>query len=237
MSYDGFGYFAFVFSTEKTLRDDRNIQNLLFKISDLGWRFLAPRDYPYSVERNFLEDSPETIIDAWREAIKLGEHGARIDFCDAENFEAGLGLDFEHQYRKLLVTTNYGDLNETNPLAKDRMRSLINLCEIVYTSLFPEYGYGLTTPNSVPLNEYLDLNPHIYAIYDYNFIGEKMIKTFTRDKISVIPTWRRLEFLDGGLLLEMKPFPFNWEQEFSEYKQNYEIAAQVFGVEEYRIGI
>jgi hypothetical protein len=102
MSYDGFSYFAFVFSTDQTLRDDSNIQKLLTKVRDAEWKFLEPTDSSHLLERSFLQDTPNSIINAWREAIKTGKYGATIKFCDSGNFVAGLGLDFEHQYRKLL---------------------------------------------------------------------------------------------------------------------------------------
>lgn len=43
------------------------------------------------------------------------------------------------------MTTDYGDFDELEPRVNERMRPIINLCEIVYTILESLYGYGLTS--------------------------------------------------------------------------------------------
>ena len=232
MSYFGFGYFAFVFASDATLRDNSNFQKLFAKIKESGWRFLAPKDKSRPLEQKFLDDSLVSINSAWQKSITTEQYGAKIDFCDSNNFEVGIGLDFEHQYRKLLVTTDYGDFDELEPLANERMRSIINLCEIVYTTLQPVYGYGLTSQENATLDEYLDTTPTIHAIHNCNFFGTRIIDSFGRKNLLSIPTWRTVEFSDGGILLEMKPFPPT-----PDFKPNYEYAAQILGVNTFRLGV
>jgi len=235
MSYYGFGYFAFIFSSDKTLRDVSKIQELLTKIGEMGWKFISSESNTHSTKRNIIDSSSDDIKNAWQKSISEGEHGAIIEFCNSKDFTAGLGLDFEHHYRKLLVTTNYGDFDECNPLAADHMRSAISLCETVYQTLAPVYGYGLTSQENVTLEEYLDTTPHIYAIFNCNFFGPDIVSSFGRERLLSIPTWRTLEFPDGGILLEMRPYPPT--EGYDKYKPNYEYTTKMLGIETYRLGV
>ena len=235
MSYYGFGYFAFVFGSDAILRDERNFQRLFAKIKESGWRFLAPKDRPRPLEKKFLDDSLVSINSAWQKSVTTEQYGASIDFCDNHNFVAGLGLDFDHQYLKLLVTTNYSNFHELEPLANERMRSLINLCEIVYTTLEPVYGYGLTSQENATLDEYLDTTPTIHAIHNCNFLGAEIVNFYGRKNLLSIPTWRTIEFPDGGILLEMRPYPP--APEYKTFKLNYEYITQILGINDFRLGV
>jgi hypothetical protein len=226
-------YAAFMFDSQTTLQNEANILRLMLTISQRSfWRFQTP--FVPGVEQHCIEHTPDVLAAAWRDALRRSEHGVTIDLVDmATGIEATLGVDFEHRYHKLLVMIDTDWLPIDVPESADRMRAYITLCELVYTTLHPSYGYGFTTPNTVPLEQYEDVTSRIYAIYDYNFFGPTQVQAVGRYNVLSIPAWRTHEFEDGGVLLEMMPYPvWTWQ----EYTPHYKYAAHIMGISRFQQG-
>lgn len=117
-------------------------------------------------------------------------------------------------------------------LAQVLLKLLVKTCELAYTTLRPDYGYGLISLEnqlvSVPGADELS------ALYNYNFLSPRLVeKLGGRDKVQSVPAWRTVEFDDGGLLLEMSPHPI---LERKPYTASYLQAAQMLGMSKYYQG-
>jgi hypothetical protein len=118
------------------------------------------------------------------------------------------------------------------PNSHEHVRSLVKTCELVYTTLQPDYGFGLISLESqlvpAPGDDVLS------ALYDYNFLSPRLVEQLGgRDRVLSVPAWRTHEFDGGGLLLEMSLHPI---LDRKTYTPNYRQAAQMLGMSRYYQG-
>lgn len=225
-------YVFFNFTSDKVLKDKSNILRLITRIvEESGFRVEIPfsNEYP---PQHFVENTPEELSQAWDEAIARGHYGASIGLWNSKEFALSVGVNFAH-YRQLDVMVNSGNISDLMPSNYENVRLLVQVCESVYSVLHPEYGFGLISPNIHPINEPDKGDVTIQAIYDYNFFGPRLMQKLGREKVLSIPTWRTLQFDDGGVLLEMSPNPI---ADWKPYTSNYQKAAEILGVEKFYQG-
>jgi hypothetical protein len=222
----------FNFTSDKTLSDKSNILRLMIRIIEEGeFRFTVPYTYEFPPQR-FVENIPERLSQAWDEATDKGRYGASLGFWNSKGLGLSFGVNFAH-YRQLNVMVDSGDISGLTPSNYENVRSLVQVCELVFTALRPEYGYGLITPNIHPIADPEESKVSIQAIYDYNFFGPRLVEQLGRERVLSVPTWRTVQYDDGGVLLEMSPSPI---ADWKPYTSNYRRAAEILGVDKYYQG-
>jgi hypothetical protein len=109
------------------------------------------------------------------------------------------------------------------------VRALVNACELIYTTMQPDYGYGL-----IALENELVSAPgegELSALYDYNFLSPRLVEQLGgKVKVIGVPASRTVEFDDGGILLEISPHPI---LERKSSTPHYVQAAQALGISKY----
>jgi len=198
----GLEYIYFDFASEDTLRHKPNITALLARLEQEGeYRFVGTRS-PFEKGR------------VW------------VNFQNNNNFTMSFGVDFDNP-RRLYFIVDAGALYSPNATNLKNVRSLVRACELLYMSLRPMYGYGLTSPafHRIP-----PADGRARALYTFNFFGPTAIERLGRERVQAVPAWRRVEFDDGGLLLEMSPLPVvkHWD-----YMPKFEQGAAALGLERF----
>jgi|GEM_PF-2424251 len=219
-------YVFFNFASDKVLKDKSNILRLITRIveeSEFRVEALFNDEYP---PQHFVENTPEELSRAWDEAVAKGHYGASLGLWNSKEFALSVGVNFVH-YRQFDVMVNSGNISDLMPSNYENVRQLVQVCEIVYSVLHPEYGFGLISPNIHPITDPEEGEVTIQAIYDYNFLGPRLVHKIGREKVLSIPTWRTIQFDDGGILLEMSPNPI---ADWKPYTSNYQKATEILGV-------
>lgn len=197
----GLEFLYFDFASDKTLTDPANLSRLLARLSQ--------------DEEFRLTDAPPL-------------QGGRVwvTFQNRSGFTMSFGAEVENP-KRLYFLVDTSELYEPQPANLKNMRSIVRACELIYLTLHPLYGYGLTSPR---LHKIPPADAKVRALYTYNFFSPALIKHFGRERILSVPAWRRVEFDDGGLLLEMSPLPVvkHWE-----YTPKFEQGAKILRVERF----
>jgi len=111
---------------------------------------------------------------------------------------------------------------------KERLQTihdLVQFFEIAYDVFAPDYGYGLTSPEIYPVG-ISDLQTVPDIIFDINFFGPNLVERMGKEKLSSCPTWRTVNFDDGGILLQLSEDPVEQPEGF---KGNYTQTAAILG--------
>jgi hypothetical protein len=222
----------FDFASDRTLRDKPNILRLMAAImEETDFRCTVPHSSEYPPQR-LVEITPQSLSQAWDEAINRGRYGASIGLRNSKDFGLSFGVNFAH-YRQLHVMVNNGYISDLTAFNYENVRSVVRICELAYAMLDPEYGYGLITPNVHPIPDPKESHRSVQAIYDYNFFGPRLVEQLGRERVLSVPTWRTVQYDDGGVLLEMSPSPI---ADWKPYTSNYRKAAEILGVDKYYQG-
>ncbi len=224
-------YIFFNFSSDATLKTKSNMLSLINEILKTS-EFKLAAAFEDVLEKRAVNNVHEVLDWVWDEASAEDRTGISLDFWNPDGFYLTVAID-RTSFRQLVIVVNNGYISDLTPLDYKNVRSLVQVCELVYTVLHPMYGCGLTTPNvhPIPDPDWGDVN--IRAVYDYNFLGPQLVQALSREKVLSAPTWRTMQFDDGGVLLEMSPNPIaDWEP----YTSNYQKTAEILGIGKYYQG-
>jgi len=219
----------FEFGSDETLRDRSRLVKLMSEVvkqSDFRFRPSLTLAHP---PPELVENSLHALTTAWDTAHCEGQFGALIDCIRPNGFCVGFGVEFAN-YGRLHVTTNNGSISGLDPVHYENVESLTWICETVYVTTHPEYGYGMVSPQTHPfaVSDPWQSGDHVWAVYDFNFYGPNLASALGRDRLRSAPTWKTVEFDDGGIFLQMSPSPIaEWEL----YTHNYERTAEILGLE------
>lgn len=156
------------------------------------------------------------------------------DILHFENEDLYLSTSFEIANWNLFVITvssNCFPREKTRRLKA--VRSFVRFCEVAYNIFAPDYGYGLTNPELQPIAP-LNLQVVPDTIFDLNFFGPEMTKRIGKEKLSACPTWRTVNFDDGGSLLELSEDPV---EQPGDFRDNYIKTANILGINKTQLGV
>lgn len=224
-------YILFDFS-DLRLTDRANIIGLMTEIArDDRFRFLKKAivcdDVPGDL---YVPNTPEYLDRAWSNAVRAAPRYGGAYWMEFEN-SSGLRLSFgfdPKQLKRLNLTVSKDSINK--PSDEANVSELVRVASLIYTMLHPAYGYGLF---NLDLHNPAAPGAGLKAVWDYNFFGPALVASLGRDKLLALPAWRKTEFEDGGILVEMSPNPVaDWQP----YTQNYREAAAALGVNAFNQG-
>ncbi len=206
-------YIFFDFASEDTLKDPANPPGFFSRLLEDG-------------EFRLSEESDSPLDQQWQKVVRMRPKNAYLAFENASGLTLTFGV-YPGEWRRWYSMV-YGGVIST-PSSHDHIRSLVRASELAYTTLHPDYGYGLLSLDSqlvgAPGTNELD------AIYDYNFLSPRLVeKLGGKDRLLSVPAWRTQAFDDGGLLLEMSPHPI---LERKACSAAYLQAAQMLGIGRY----
>lgn len=224
------GYSKFVlfkFASEESLRDETNISRLIYQITQ-ETRFRFREDL---FDDEFVENTPEVIRQVWSKVIDGGPP-AYLYLSNLDRFKLTLGLLTE-SFKQMFVAVDSDFVSDLSPSNYKNVRALVQICELIYIILHPAYAYGFTSPEIDSSINNPNETIEVRAIHDYNFFGPEFVQRFGKEKLLSFPTWRTVQFNDGGVFLEMSPSPI---ADSERYTSNYQKAAEILGVEKFYQG-
>jgi hypothetical protein len=212
-------YIFFDFPTDATLTDRANVVPFFTRLSE-GGEFRCA-EVP--------ESAPDAFDRQWQNVLRMRPKNAWLAFDNAAGLTITFGV-YPGEWRRWYAMVYGGVISA--PTSHEHVRSLVKTCELAYTTLQPDYGFGL-----ISLESQLVPTPGenvLSALYDYNFLSPRLVEQLGwRERVLSVPAWRTLEFDDGGILLEMSPHPI---VERKTYTSNYQQAAQMLGLSGYHQG-
>jgi hypothetical protein len=224
-------YILFDFDDNR-LADRINFVSLMIEIArDDAFRFLKKaivcEDVPGDL---YVPNEPEMLDRAWSNAVRAAPRYGGAYWMEFENV-SGLRLSFgfdPRHLKRLNLTVNKSSISKSSD--EPNVRELVRIAKLIYMMLRPAYGYGF-------FNDDVHMphppNAEVKAVWDYNFFGHVLVESIGREKLLALPAWRKTEFDDGGVLVEMSPSP---AADWKSYTQNYKEAAAVLGLETYYQG-
>lgn len=224
-------YILFDFSDHR-LTDRANFVRLMIEITrDDAFRFLKKAivcdDMPGEL---YVPNDPDLLDRAWSNAVRAAPryNGAYwMEFENASGFKLSFGFD-PRQLKRLNLTVSKSSINK--PSDEQNVRELVRIASLIYTTLQPAYGYGLF---NYDLHTPSPPDASLRAVWDYNFFGPALVESIGRDNVMALPAWRKTEFEDGGILVEMSPSPV---ADWKPYTQNYKDAANLLGLSSFYQG-
>lgn len=206
-------YVIFDFQSEATLKDSALMGKALTALDERGF-------HP-------SEEGFESAAAVWNAALRRGQ---RSVWAALEN-RSGFGFSVS------VVTSNWRRLY----ISADRSatgrpggaQTLIKACETLYNALHPDYGYGLISLDTQPLDPPDEGDFDITSLYDYNFFSPRLVEKLKREQINAVTANRTVKFDDGGLLLEMSPDPLGNKQ---AYRDHYATGAKILGAKQFQQG-
>jgi hypothetical protein len=211
-------YIFFDFASEATLKDRANVLRFFSALVEDGEFYLADAE----------NSDADSLAQAWQNANLRGPRNVWVRFENTAKFSVTFGIygtDWRRWYAMVYDSAISSSANQAN------VRSLVKACEIAYKTLHPDYGYGL-----IALENYMLAQPGenvLSALYDYNFLSPRLVEQMGRRNLLAVPSWRKAEFDDGGLLLEMSPSPL---VDKKSYRDSYQQAAQTLGLSQFYQG-
>jgi hypothetical protein len=206
-------YIFFDFASDETLKYPANPARFFDSL-------VADGEFHLSTEL----DAP--IDQQWNNVVRMRPKNAYLAFENAGGLTITFGV-YPNEWRRWYAMV-YGGVIST-PTSHVHIRSLVKASELVYTTMKPDYGYGL-----IALETQLVSGPgedELAALYDYNFLSPRLVeKLGGKAKAISAPAARTVEFDDGGLLLEMSAHPIT---ERKAATANYIEAAQRLGIGKY----
>lgn len=220
-------YIFFEFATEQTLQNRSNLLRLLNTILQVKVFDVVAAN----LDEESVHDVGKVVDQAWKKCEEQGQSSLSFFFRNDSLFLT-IAID-RRRFRRLAVSVDSSYISDLQDQHYRNVRALVQVCELVYETLHPEYGYGLVTPNVHPLMEFTENRTEIQVVFDYNFLGPRLVQILGSTKVLSVPTWRTLEFDDGGVFLEMSPNPI---AEWVPYTDNYEKAVEILGAQKYLQG-
>ncbi len=215
----------FDFADEATLLNKDNMVRLLIALAG-DFQFLKKAivcdDSPGI---NYVPNSPETLANAWNNAIRARQryNGYWMEFENAAGARDRVRFSFGFdpaQARRLLLTATKSDLRND-----DTLRAFIGVAETIFNCLTPVYGFGLF---SYDVHETQEIGTPPFAVWDYNLFGAAWVTDYGREALAALPAARTAELADGGLLLELSENPIT-----RPAIKNYREAAAALGFSRY----
>ncbi len=216
-------YIFFNFPSDTTLKTKSNMLSLINETLKTS-EFKLAATFEDVLEKRAVDNVHEALDQVWDKVTAEDPVGISLRFWNPDDFYVTVSID-RTSFRQLVVVVNNGYISDLTPLDYKNVRSLVQVCELVYTVLHPMYGCGLTSPEVHPIPNPDDGDVSIRRVYDYNFLGPKLVQALSREKVLSAPTWRTVQFDDGGVLLEMSPGPIA-----DRVSSNYEGTAEILGV-------
>ncbi len=221
-----------LFNIEKEVITREDVNNLVQSISKKTL-FQFATTYDDILQKQTINATQKQGIDqVWEKFEREESNGINLEFQDDHDFELTIWV-MPRQLNQLAVVVDNGYLSDIESINYQNVQSLIQICELVYATLHPIYAYGFTSPEIDHTIANPDDEVTIRAVHDYNFFGPYLVQKIGREKILTIPTWRTVQFDDGGILLAMSPNPI---AEWEPYTENYKNAAKILGVKQFYQG-
>ena len=159
-------------------------------------------------------DEINKIVEQKRDHAIKNKASALILNFGKNNLNVSLGIDIINQ--NLFDVTVYSkEFPYDKELRFQKVCDLVSFCSNAYIALAPDYGYGITSPESQPI-ESSDLKLLPTNIYDFNFFGPDLVSRLSAKKLLSCPTWRTNTFDDGGILLELSADPIEQAEDFRD---------------------
>jgi len=209
-------YIFFDFASDETLKDPANPVRFFTRLLEDG-EFRLPEGV----------DTP--LDQQWQSVVRMRPKNAWLAFENANGLTITFGV-YPGEWRRWYAMVYSGAISVPN--SYDRVRSLVKACELFYTTLRPDYGFGL-----ISLETQLVSAPgenELSALYDYNFLSPRLVeKLGGKEKVLSVPAAGKVEFEDGGVLLAMSAHPIIERKASTE---NYAKASQILGLGKYYQG-
>jgi hypothetical protein len=206
-------YIFFDFPSDATLKDPANPVRFFNRLLANG-------------EFHLPEGSDSPIEQQWQSVVRMRPKNAWLAFENPSGLTITFGV-YPNEWRRWYAMVYGGAISTPN--SYEHMRALVNACELIYTTMQPDYGYGL-----ISLESQLVSAPgedELSALYDYNFLSPRLVEQLGgKAKVMGVPASRTVEFDDGGVLLEISPHPI---LERKASTPNYVQAAQALGMGKY----
>lgn len=172
----------------------------------------------------YVPNTPETLAGAWQNAKRAAARygGYWMEFEDTEGVKMSFGFKPEDP-RRLFLQIDRSVINRRHQ--PENVRALVGVIQKVYNALHPHYACGLFSYEN---HETYEPGTPPFAVWDYNLFSPALVERYGRERLLSIPAWRKVEFDDGGIMLEMSPSPIT---EWVAYKDNYREAAALLGVD------
>ncbi len=216
----------FNFASGNTLKDEKRVSRLMYQIVERA-HFRFKKD---PLDDQFIENTVQSLENAWNQAVQGGPP-AYVFLFNSEGLELSLGIFWEN-FKQMFIEIDNGYISDLLPFNYESVRSFVQVCELVYQVLQPDYGFGLVSPSIHGISD-SKADISIEAIYDYNFFGPRLVEKLGRERVLSVPTWRTVQYDDGGVFLEMSPSPI---ADWKPYTSNYRRAAEILGVDKYYQG-
>lgn len=223
-------YILFDFPADR-LPDDAAILALMSSIAAHDrFRFLKKAivcdDSPGDL---YVPNTPSTLAGAWANAKRaLARYGGYwMEFEDTEGVKLSFGYTPQAP-RRLFLQTGSRVINQRDK--SEHVRAFVSVIQKMYDALHPDYACGLFNYEN---HDSLEPGTPPFAVWDYNVFSPALVERFGRDLLLSIPAWRKVEFSDGGLLLEMSPMPLI---DALAYRDHYKAAAAALGFEKVVMG-
>ncbi|MBE2269789.1 MAG: hypothetical protein IAE80_16250 [Anaerolinea sp.] len=213
------------------LTDSAPILDLMGKIAhDDRFRFLKKAivcdDSPGDL---YVPNTPETLAGAWKNAqralVRYG--GYWMEFEDTEGVKLSFGYTPQEPRRFFLQMSSSVLNNRKQP---ENARAVASVIQKIYNTLHPHYGCGLFSYEN---HDSVEVCAPPFAIWDFNLFSPALVEQYGRDRLLALPAWRKVEFPDGGLMLEMSPNPLT---ESLAYRDKYREAANALGLDRIIMG-
>ncbi len=213
------------------LTDDAPILTLMGKIAEYDrFRFLKKAivcdDSPGDL---YVPNTSPTLAGAWANAKRaLARYGGYwMEFEDTEGVKMSFGYT-PQEPRRLFLQVNSSVINKRDK--PENVRAFVGVMQKIYDALHPHYGCGLFNYEN---HDSVEPGTPPFAVWDYNLFSPALVEQFGRDRLLALPAWRKVEFKDGGLLLEMCSAPLI---EAFAHREQYKASASALGFEKVIMG-
>ncbi len=168
--------------------------------------------------------SPEA---AWKNALRQGQRSVYVALVNESGYEVSFSV-VTSEWRRLYVSANRGQTDKP-----ENARALAEACSSLYRTLHPDYGYGLVSMDTQPLDPVGEGDFGLKTLHDYNFLSARLVNKIGPIKLNTVPSYRSVSFADGGMQLEMSANPLAKSKNDAA---SYEAAAIILGIPKFQQG-
>lgn len=194
-------WIVFDVQSSQRLNSLEHLQEFVKSCIDSGFNLCVDR---YQKGKNEIDEVLKIVRDKRLQAIDELSISDNLNFQN-EHINVSIGFEI-HNFNLFAITVSSGDFSREKSRRYQTIHELVKFCIIAYNSFAPDYGYGITSPESYNI-ESSDLLTKPDAIFDYNFYGPNLVKKIGQKKILACPTWNTIVFENGGILLELSEDP------------------------------
>jgi hypothetical protein len=159
--------------------------------------------------------------------VRRGQRSVYISLVN----ESGYDLSFSvvtSDWQRMYVSGNRGKTEKP-----ENASAMVEACSIIYRNLHPDYGFGLVSIDTQPLDPPGEGDYSVNTLHDYNFFSPRLANKLSTIKLNMTPSYRSVAFGDGGFLLEMSAKPLAKSKKDAPM---YEATASILGIPKYQQG-